>query len=103
MSPRGAIVLMDPEVLPEAASLILDHGLKIECSLHGQDYGFGGKVALVVTGDQLPEACADYPPRVVSLVVTVEAYGLQRLRRISEIKVDDLATENYRRAFTRSL
>jgi hypothetical protein len=99
MSSRRAITLISPPLLGQFAQVIIDHGLAIERSLDVQDYWFGPTVALVISGDQLPNVCeVGQPLSVVNIQVTAKTYGSQRLIRISDIIVDTFATENFERA-----
>lgn len=95
---RLAIIVVQPAMLAEVAGLISDHGLDIECTLDGYKTLTGRERVLVMTGDVLPPECETIdPPRVVILHVTTEAYGSQRMRRISKIEVDQFATEDFAR------
>lgn len=97
---RRAIIRIAPEILHEVIRLVSDHGLSVERTLDSGD-GFDGLTcALGVSGEGLPERCEESagPAPIVTLTITTEAYGSQRLTRISEIRVDDFATAQFRRA-----
>ena len=96
MSSRGGIILVHPAAAAEVIGLITDHGLTLECSLDGRENAYGPTIALVVTGDALPEGCeSTSPAQVLQILVTVESYGSQRLRRISAITIDRVATRQF--------
>ncbi len=90
-------------MLPECTRLILDQGLRIEGSLDSRNSDFAVTVALLVSGEQLPEECDAYSPaRVLTLQITTEAHGSQRLSRISAISVDAYRTDQFWLTWLRS-
>jgi hypothetical protein len=90
---RRAIVKIVGEMLPEASSLIADHGLRIVYSLGSMRLQDEGAVFLVVEdqfGRQLLPAQCDDGPSLVTITIQQEQYGKQRLRKISAIDFVEL-------------
>jgi hypothetical protein len=83
--PRRAVIEIATEVLPDVIGVLGDAGLKIEASLDGSP----GAIVLGVSGDILPEECAEEGVLVkqVAIELTQEAYGRQRMTRVSAIRV----------------
>jgi hypothetical protein len=82
---KTAVVQIAGEVLGQAASVIVDAGLEIIGSM-AAPWLIGGTVVLIVRGDLLPDECASGPLKLVDIVVTSEAYGRQRISRVSDIR-----------------
>ncbi|MGY3366176.1 hypothetical protein ACVWZL_003301 [Bradyrhizobium sp. GM2.4] len=85
---RRAIVKIAGEVLPEAAGLLSDHGIRIVYSLGSMRAQDEGAVFLVIEDqfgrDLLPDLC-DAGPALVTVTITLERYGKQQLRKITAI------------------
>lgn len=83
---KRAIVKVAAEILPQIAAVLQDHDLQIRTSVAPpgiEDY----VMALViedVIGDKLPEQCSDGWWEV-SVLVTQECVGRQKLVRITKI------------------
>lgn len=85
---RRAIVKIAGEILPEAASLIADHGLRIVYSLGSMRPQDEGVVFLVIEdqfGRQLLPARCDDGPALVTITIQQEQYGKQRMCKIGGI------------------
>lgn len=94
-SGRIAVIDIDGELLSACAGLLTDAGLQIAGSMPGI---WAGMVRLIIRGDVLPAECEDGTLHVVTAHISVDAYGTQRLRRVTGftigpvVEVDEKAT-----------
>lgn len=88
---KRAMVKIAGDVLAGVAAVLVDHGLKIVGSTNSPAYDDVRTVVLIVEdpfGNLLPDECADKEWHLVRPEVSVEAYGEQRLRKITRIIYD---------------
>jgi len=86
---RRAILVCTAELLREGLGPLFDAGLRIAGSFESRSMQDMDTVVLGIEGDALPEECGPSlnPLREVSVEFTSEAYGRQRLVRVSAIKL----------------
>lgn len=83
MSNRRACLILEPELLRDGLGPLFDHGLTVVRSIYSRLF-----VALEIAGDQLPFECGEGGPlRVVTVHITQEDYGRQRMARVSAISL----------------
>ena len=87
---RHALIMLDIDLAPETMALLRDHNLDILKSFDSPP----NKIVLLIRGNNLPEECRlSRPPlNVVNLVVSTESYGSQKIRRITDIFVNQAQT-----------
>lgn len=84
---RRAIIEVVPDTLPEVANVIRDHGLKLRGSIASSD-PYRDLVVLILEdqfGDKLPAQC-EHGWWLVSMTITQEVYGAQKMTKISAIE-----------------
>jgi hypothetical protein len=85
---RRAVIICTGELLREGLGPLFDAGLTVARSFESDAAG-DGVVVLGIEGEPLPSACADEgvcAPEV-TIEFTTEAYGRQRVTRVSAIKL----------------
>lgn len=81
---RKAILEVTGEMLRTGLMPIFDHGLTVVDSLAGDP--IRQTVRLVIAGDTLPAEC-EGELKTVSITIHMEAYGQQRLVKVSDIAI----------------
>ena len=81
---RQAILMLTADSLREGLGPLYDAGLEVVRSCASVN----GQVELVIQGELLPEECfPQHPPRTVEVHFSSEAYGRQRITRVSSVEV----------------
>ncbi len=93
---RTAIVDVTVEVLPNVLQLLADAGFRVIGSERSRQE-YEGVIRLRIAGSALPTECGE-AEHLVNLICEVESYGSQRITRIREVQLLELAIANETRA-----
>lgn len=89
---KRAIIITDPLVVVSGGlSVLHDHGLRLLRTLEARDFD---RCAFLFEGEVLPDACLARTPPVVAPVITQDAYGQQRMRRVTQLTVTGQTAED---------
>lgn len=84
--PKRAFLDITPEFAGQGIGILEDGGLRIV----GSDANpYPETIRLLIEGDALPTQCARGPLRLVRVIVSSEAYGRQRIHRLSQVELID--------------
>lgn len=82
---KRAIVTIHVDILGECLSVMKDHGLSVVSSISTLPDRCIAK--FIIEGEALPDECSQLPVPEVTLEVTAETYGRQKMHKISAIKL----------------
>jgi len=94
---RRAIIEVSTDLLRDGLGPLFDAGITVQGSLE-TPWEYDHVVLLVIAGDILPPECdagIAQPTKVVTIMLTAESYGRQRIIRVSDVRLTGKTAADY--------